>query len=227
MIAKQIVVNTKKTAKTNIIGGIIWMVVCILLFIVLPIVIGVEDLTIVLIMGVILTLVGLMFLLDGIRRARLSEKELQRTYEQAMSKKKNARIYEGPLNKDIKRRDELIFGDYDPLEYSGNSGGVRKFNGISVQTLKQLLEENFIDPDDDQNGSPSIMKMLKFSVKWNNKYVFGGYAVEIWRADYRVSLDSIWREDLENLTEDEQEAFIDFVGEVDELDKENMSAWWD
>lgn len=227
MITKQIVENTKKQAKTNIIGGIIWMAVCILLFIVLPIVIGVDDLTIVLIMGVILTLVGLMFLLDGIRRARLSEKELQRTYEQAMSKKKNARTYEGPLNKDIRRRDELIFGDYDPLEYSGNSGGVRKFNGISVQTLKQLLEENFTDPDDDQNGSPSVREMLEFSEKWNNKYIFGGYAVEIWRADYRVSLDSIWREDLENLTEDERKAFIGFVGEVDELDEENMSAWWD
>ena len=227
MITKQIVENTKKQAKTNIIGGIIWMAVCILLFIVLPIVIGVDDLTIVLIMGVILTLVGLMFLLDGIRRARLSEKDLQRTYEQAMSKKKNARTYEGPLNKDIKRRDELIFGDYDPLEYSGNSGGVRKFNGISVQTLKQLLEENFTDPDDDQNGSPSVREMLEFSEKWNNKYVFGGYAVEIWRADYRVSLDSMWREDLENLTADERKAFIDFVGEVDELDEENMSAWWD
>ena len=227
MITKQIVENTKKTAKTNIIGGIIWMAVCILLFIVLPSVIGVDDLTIVLIMGVILTLVGLMFLLDGIRRARLSAKKLQRTYEQAMSKKKNARTYEGPLNKDIKRRDELIFGDYDPLEYTGNSGGVRKFNGISVQTLKQLLEENFTDPDDDQNGSPSVREMLEFSEKWNNKYVFGGYAVEIWRDDYRVSLDSIWREDLENLTEDERNAFIDFVGEVDELDEENMSAWWD
>ena len=227
MITKQIVENTKKQAKTNIIGGIIWMAVCILLFIVLPVVIGVDDLTIVLIMGVILTLVGLLFLLDGIRRARLSEKGLQRTYEQAMSKKKNACTYDGPLNKDIKRRDELIFGDYDPLEYSGNSGGVRKFNGISVQTLKQLLAENFTDPDDDQNGSPSVREMLEFSEKWNNKYVFGGYAVEIWRADYRVSLDSIWREDLENLTGDERKAFIDFVGEVDELDEENMSAWWD
>lgn len=227
MITKQIVENTKKQAKTNIIGGIIWMAVCILLFIVLPIVIGVDDLTIVLIMGVILTLVGLMFLLDGIRRTRLSEKGLQHTYEQAMSKKKNARTYDGPLNKDIKRRDELIFGDYDPLEYSGNSGGVRKFNGISVQTLKQLLEENFTDPDDDQNGSPSVREMLEFSEKWNNKYVFGGYAVEIWRDDYRVSLDSIWREDLENLTADERKAFIDFAGEVDELDEENMSAWWD
>ena len=49
----------------------------------------------------------------------------------------------------------------------------------------------------------------------------------LWRDDYRVSLDSIWREDLENLSEDERKAFMDFVGEVDELDEENMSAWWD
>ena len=34
-------------------------------------------------------------------------------------------------------------------------------------------------------------------------------------------------EDLENLSEDERKAFMDFVGEVDELDEENMSAWWD
>ena len=227
MIAKQIVENTKKTAKTNIIGGIIWMTVCVLLFIVFPVITGVENLIEVLIMGVILTLIGIMFLLIGIRRAKLSEKELKIAYEQVMSKKKNARIYDGPLNKDIKRRDELIFGDYDPLEYSGNSGGVRKFNGLSAQRLRQLLEENFTDPDIDQNGSPSIMEMLEFSEKWNSKYVFGGYAVEIWRDDYRVSLDSIWREDLENLSEDERKAFMDFVGEVDELDEENMSAWWD
>ena len=178
MITKQIVENTKKTAKTNIIGGIIWMTVCVLLFIVFPVITGVENLTEVLIMGVILTLIGIMFLLIGIRRAKLSEKELQIAYEQVMSKKKNARIYDGPLNKDIKRRDELIFGDYDPLEYSGNSGGVRKFNGVSAQRLRQLLEENFTDPDIDQNGSPSIMEMLEFSEKWNSKYVFGGYAVE-------------------------------------------------
>ena len=199
MITKQIVENTKKTAKTNIIGGIIWMTVCVLLFIVFPVITGVENLTEVLIMGVILTLIGIMFLLIGIRRAKLSEKELQIAYEQVMSKKKNARIYDGPLNKDIKRRDELIFGDYDPLEYSGNSGGVRKFNGVSAQRLRQLLEENFTDPDIDQNGSPSIMEMLEFSEKWNSKYVFGGYAVEIWRDDYRVSLDSIWRRSRKSL----------------------------
>ena len=76
----------------------------------------------------------------------------------------------------------------------------RDFMVESVQTLKQIFEENFTDPDIDQNGSPSIREMLEFSGKWNNKYVFGGYAVEIWRDDYRVSLDSIWREDLEDLT---------------------------
>ena len=203
------------------------MAVCGFLFIVLPVAIGVENLVASLIFGVILTLFGLMILIVGINRVRLTEEKLQRTQEQAMSKKKNARIYDGPLNKDVKRRDELIFGEYDPLEYSERSGGIRKFNGISVQTLKQLLEENFTDPDIDQNGSPSIREMLEFSSKWNNKYVFGGYAVEIWRDDYRVSLDSIWREDLEDLTKKERKAFIDFVGEVDELDEENMSAWWD
>ena len=77
------------------------------------------------------------------------------------------------------------------------------------------------------NEEEALEALDDFGEKWNSKYVFGGYAVEIWRDDYRVSLDSIWREDLENLSEDERKAFMDFVGEVDELDEENMSAWWD
>ncbi len=30
-----------------------------------------------------------------------------------------------------------------------------------------------------------------------------------------------------DIAKNEEKAFMDFVGEVDELDEENMSAWWD
>ena len=224
MNTKLIIENTKKEGKRDIIGGIIWIVVSVLLFIVLPIAIGADELVICLVFGSILVLFGVLFLLVGIKRIRITEEDLDKTLNKTIGKRKPVYRYEGPLNNDVKRRDELIFGEYDPRDYQG---GVKKFYTLSVPTLKILLEEGFADPETDQNGSPTIKEMLAFSEKWNSKYEFGGYVVEIGRADYRVSIDAIHRSDLEDLTEEERKAFIEFVGDVDECDENELSAWWD
>jgi hypothetical protein len=106
------------------------------------------------------------------------------------------------FNKDEKRRDTIIFGDYHPevapINYQnfkfgpGHTGGIRRFNNMSPATLQQLVEEGFADPQECQNEGPSIYVMLQFAEKhpeW--QLTFEGYAVSKDRDDYRVTVDGI------------------------------------
>lgn len=50
------------------------------------------------------------------------------------------------LNKDIEGRDKLIFGRYRPNRYK--FGNVCKFEGVDLDTMDRLLEQNYIFFDD-------------------------------------------------------------------------------
>lgn len=92
------------------------------------------------------------------------------------------------MNKDIKRRDEIIFGDYNPDRYE--YGGIAEFE-TSPDIVKKLLEENYITLDECQNNSPTTNEFLQ-EIKDIEEFVtFEGYTVDDKRDDYRVTIDEI------------------------------------
>ena len=67
------------------------------------------------------------------------------------------------MNRDDLTRDIIIFGDYDLSKYSG---GVRDFEDLTVDKLKQLLDQGFIKPTERQNCSPDTASILEFMEKY-------------------------------------------------------------
>lgn len=129
----------------------------------------------------------------------------------------------GYLCKNIRKRDEIIFGNYDPEAYMG---GIRRFEDLSYETLKQLVDEGFVDVEECHNCSPSIQDMMEFAEKHDKQYLFDGYVVSDKRDDYRVSVDGFKRVGpFETFAE--QNEFADFCSEADELDLDYAYAWWD
>jgi len=126
------------------------------------------------------------------------------------------------FNKDIKTRDELIFGSFDRNAYLG---GIRKYRNMDLEKLEKLVEMGFANPDETQNYSPSIAEFIEF-MKENDGYCVDGYVVTDRREDYRVSVEAIHRKENEIETKEELKNFIEFAREADEFNV-NGYAWWD
>ena len=90
-------------------------------------------------------------------------------------------------NMDIKTRDTIIFGSYNPDAYRG---GVMDFEGMEVSTLKKLVDMRYADPEEAQNDSPTIEEFIRWMETYDG-YVVNGYVVTDKRSDYRVSIESI------------------------------------
>ena len=127
------------------------------------------------------------------------------------------------LNADIKTRDKLIFGEYDPSKYIG---GVRKFKNINAETLQKLVDARFADPEGTQNDSPELGEMLAFITKYPD-YTVHGYTVIDTRDDYRVTV--------EGLSKDEPETDINILREFVDMNRwadefeitTKMYCWYD
>ena len=132
------------------------------------------------------------------------------------------------MNTDIKSRDKIIFGKYDPNAYMG---GIRKFDGLTYNQLSKLIDGDFIDIDDAQNDGPTIAELYEFASGDPTAYTFSGYTVSDRRSDYRVSIDGITRElDWNGYTgADEIVAFAELVKLADEFEitQNGGNAWWD
>lgn len=126
------------------------------------------------------------------------------------------------MNKNVKRRDKILFGSAD-VDYK--FGGIEHFRGIDCDTLEQLLEEDFIDPEECQNCSPSTEEFFEF-MKRHPEFTAHGYAVSPKRSDYRITIEGIESdEDCNN-----QEVLEDFIGLcrfADEFCIHPPYAWWD
>lgn len=225
---KAITESVKKQGRKNVLYGSIFMIASAVLFIFVPIVSKAEDLRSFLILGSVMIFLGLLYVLLGVKRCRFDEEKLKMLVSKAKNQREETSelwdFSEKGFNRNVERRDQIIFGEYAPDAYSG---GIRNFDTLSLKRLMQLIKEGFADPKADHNDSPTIEEMVAFSEKWEGKYVFGGYAVEVEREDYRVSIISIRRRDTEDLSEEEKKAFIAFAGEADEFDEETFFAWWD
>lgn len=127
------------------------------------------------------------------------------------------------LNRDYEKRDKIIFGAYEPNEYSG---GIRRFQRLSFDKVKELIDNNFIDLDDAQNLAPAASVFYSFLKKYPFYYV-GGYAVSPDRYDYRISFDELERGVHANVLvdPDEDSDFNSFAENADE--KGAYACWFD
>jgi len=136
------------------------------------------------------------------------------------------------IGADIIKRDEII-RDEIISKYSNKFediylGGIKRFSKLSLDGLKILIEEGYVDIDDRQNYSPTIDKLVELGKKFQQndlKLLYSGYAVSIDRDDYRVSIDTIYG-DFENITDEELKQEIENLSKTaDEVSNDRI--WWD
>ena len=128
------------------------------------------------------------------------------------------------FNRDVKRRDGILKEFFD----KGNAYG--RFRGLTTEVMQQLIDEKFLDPEDNQNGSPTAGDFLDFM----KEYPFvkaHGYAIGIDRIDYRITIERL-EADLPEDKDTKIEFIIDFVNRFHHADSltltENSAyAWWD
>jgi len=154
------------------------------------------------------------------------------------------------MNKDWKTRDKILkpyFNAYKqyckenlPYAYEclQNSdvweGDLKRFKLMPVQALQHLIELGFADPENDQNGSPSIAQMVSFMNRWP-RFVFAhGYAVHYSRDDYRISVEGVEGKVPEDLDKKARSEFvIDFLrfwtgaDEMELNNNGNFRVWYD
>ena len=125
-------------------------------------------------------------------------------------------------NQDWELRDSMLNdvygdkkGDYD----------IFRFNGVTAETLQKLVDLKFADPYERQNESPTIAEFLDF-LNGNPDFTAHGYAVNVQRDDYRVSIEGVRAN-----SHDEQQIlrFIQMFRMADEFEIENgyQYAWFD
>ena len=90
------------------------------------------------------------------------------------------------VNRDHIRRDNIIFGEYNPDSYFG---GCRRFS-CSKETVQQLLDEGFIDPSECQNCSPTTSEFMEY-VRDFDDVTFECYAISPDRNDYRITIEGV------------------------------------
>ena len=126
------------------------------------------------------------------------------------------------LNADVQRRDHIIFGDADVKQV----GGIKDFE-ISLHQLENLIDENFIVLEETQNDRPSTEEFLNFIKRFPIVKAIG-FAVDLERADYRVSLDGL--KYIGNI--DDGFAYViknewEETADEFELTEIYFRAWWD
>lgn len=130
------------------------------------------------------------------------------------------------FNRDVQRRDSILKEFFN----RSSGGGVLGFHGLTVEVMQQLIDENFLSPTSYQNDSPTAGSFLEFM----KKYPFvkaHGYAVDIDRRDYRITIEGL-EADLPEDKDDKIEfiiAFVDNFHHADDftLTEDNVHAWWD
>lgn len=128
------------------------------------------------------------------------------------------------LNKNEKVRDEIIFDKHDKKAYMG---GIRRFEKLPVEKLKELVDLEFIDPDDGHNAAPVTQTILEFMTLYPD-YTAMGYVVSVQRDDYRMNVDGV-EKDSGTSTAAELEDFKTTFGDADEFtaDDDEMYCWFD
>lgn len=133
------------------------------------------------------------------------------------------------MNKDYKRRDEIIFGNYDENRYK--MGGCCRFE-MDASKFEQLIQEEFLDPNENQNESPTTAEFQEYIEGCEDWVEFEAYAISPDRSDYRVTVEgvNVW------IPSDQKEKLCKYVEAFRDADEFNIStdengfhlrAWWD
>lgn len=126
------------------------------------------------------------------------------------------------LNYDQNRRDEILFAGHT-LRYSG---GIERFDHLTLDRLELLVAENFIDLEGSQNCSPTAGEFLDF-MRVYPMVMAHGYAVSNERSDYRVTLEGL-QCPAAKVTEELRLAFVDLCRCADDISfRGALYAWWD
>ncbi len=123
------------------------------------------------------------------------------------------------LNRDYKTRDNLLGINQEKYD-------IVHFDNVTADTLQQLIDNKFADPEETQNDSPTIQAFLEF-MKQYPATLAHGYVVSINRGDYRTSIEGLYVPE-EAVTPDLLKAFVTFSRNADELDVDTyLRSWWD
>lgn len=124
----------------------------------------------------------------------------------------------------VVQRDTILFGGYDPKHYA--RGGVRYFDHIDAQTLRELEYQGFLDPEDAQDFSPTAGDIL-YWMEQNPGFTAHGYAVSPERFDCRVAIEGV--EFRGNVTLDNLIPFTEMFRHADDFDiRDNgLYCWYD
>lgn len=132
-------------------------------------------------------------------------------------------------------RDQIIWGEgYNAAQYLG---GVRRFKGITLPQVKELIEKGYLNPEDQQNFSPTVAEMVDFVTVLDHSedWLFEGYAVSPDRADCRVTLDGLYCNCPVDISYDDMVAFVNFARLADDFrfdysmqdpSVNAFGAWW-
>jgi hypothetical protein len=130
------------------------------------------------------------------------------------------------LNQDDDRRAALL-----GVDTKDESLGIKRFGDIDLDRLRALVDEGFANPASTQNDSPAIGQFLAMLTEHPELRV-GGYAVPITRADYRVSIDGVWLDDLDAVPAERQGAVRELFEQLEQTatntDPEGsaLRCWW-
>ena len=138
-----------------------------------------------------------------------------------------SRYGKGRLNPNIQKRDQILFGEYDPAKYTG---GIRRFENVDAKTIEELVDNGFVDVTMYQKASTTIEEFLDFNEDWDDHYTFIGFAISDRRDDYGIVIDGIRRDEFIHAspeTEEERDDFYEFSKNADDVFLDAGYAWWD
>jgi hypothetical protein len=95
------------------------------------------------------------------------------------------------FNKDWKERDRIMI-PYLKERYNQKAINydVLTFGGLPLEILQELLDKRFIDPEEKQNESPSVIQFKSMMTRYPTLLAHG-YIVSPKRNDYRISIEGL------------------------------------
>ena len=110
--------------------------------------------------------------------------------------------------------------------YKQWSGGIKRFENLTLEALEKLVKEGYADPEDAQNEAETLGFMLEFMRKFP-EVTAHGYAVEGTRHDCRVTLEGLRFDG--KPTKEMILAFVDGFRKADEFicEANQLYCWYD
>lgn len=124
-------------------------------------------------------------------------------------------------------REQLIYGK--AVDWSKQFGGIIWFEGMTVETLKDLIEKDLVDLEEQRNDSPSTEEFYEFMKLdlWNSDMTCHGYLVSPTRPDCRLTIEGLSFNSPVN--EEMLIKFAELNRMADEfiLSSDYLYSWWD